>query len=200
MFIWPLSKIEKACAVETDAPKEILKHVYFDGKRLLAADGKIAAIIPVTPDYGDTSTPGVIPRDLIERAQKDSAWAKNRARRRFEVDAREKDASYYCIQNGKSGHAERPAFDYPYPNIDQIVTCATRTAVTTTIALDAQLLHRLAEALCDKNTESEALPVLLEIHAPNDEGTIPPITVKPAGGKTDRIGLLMPLKPNIRQR
>ena len=66
-------KIQKDCkielAVSKDAARESLAHPWFDGKRVIATDGKIMAIVPVEAEDSPRDRPGYVPCGVLKEAR-----------------------------------------------------------------------------------------------------------------------------------
>lgn len=162
-MLFPLNKIELCTAGKKD-PRSYLHHVHLDaeGRRLLATDGHIAVVLPVQPDATDTSGP--ITLDCIKDARKqDYRMALNDA--------------VVTLTNGAI-HA-RP--DAPLTvKIDTVIPAADGE----TIALDAELLYRLAQALVGKEQSH------VRLYIPADSFSA--IRVEPING--NGYGAIMPCR------
>lgn len=169
----PESQIELAASQEES--RYTLKAVKLDvaGKRIMATDGHILAIVPVEVSDGDHD--GLISVDAMKAARKLQRAAKG--------------VPIQANVNGKfsiSGAGQSAEFDLDtgtFPNVDAIIP---KFDGPPTITLDAELLLRLAKAIETKGY-SPAYSVALWIKDANS-----PILVK--GEQDGAIGVIMPCR------
>lgn len=126
--------IEKACS--GDATRPVLRSVYLDMSgtgpngpaRLLATNGRIAAIVPVLSDAADSA--GYIPADALKASRKSKMEAPQ------------------FTANGVCKMADGQEFTRPdhgnFPNIDQVIP---KGETTFSISLDPELLYAVAQAI-----------------------------------------------------
>ena len=66
-------KIHKDCkielAVSKEPHKESLHHPWFDGKRVIATDGRILAVVPVEAEDSPKDRPGYVPCGVLKEAR-----------------------------------------------------------------------------------------------------------------------------------
>src|SRR6478736_5586854 len=187
-------KIPKSILIEKaasgDATRPVLNSVYLDMSgtgpngpaRLLATNGRIAAIVPVLAESSDAA--GYIPADALKAARKAAAKLET--------------ASF--VANGVCTMPDGQAFARPdlgkFPNVDQVIPKGeTKWSVT----LDPELLLAVAEAI------GSARGVTLEF-----SGDGYALRVRPHGNKNaenakgsnvrfapacpDALGLIMPIE------
>jgi hypothetical protein len=143
--------IEKACS--GDASRPVLNSVYLermeDGRsRLLATNGRIAAIVPVLCEEGDAS--GYITADALKAARK--------AAGKLET------ASFTA--NGVCKMPDGQEFARPdlgkYPNVNQVIP---KNETAFTVRLDPELLYRLAESI--GASRGVSLEIIVDTAMPN---------------------------------
>lgn len=152
--------------------------------RLIASDGKALAIVPVDLDADDAAGPVSV--DVMKHARKD-------------VPKRFRDHTSAVRLNGnakimsKDGTIEMPrtAIDPPnsYPNLDTVIP--KQDTLPYTLAIDAEVLFRLADALRGE-FDFGAHIVTLKFKL-NEKGVVDSAILATNG--TDATGVIMPCTP-----
>lgn len=154
-----------------------LNGVLYDikAKRLVATDGHALAVLPHDPDPEDVG--GVIPAEAFKDARK---LAKKAKKRKTELAIlQEADTVTFSVEGLQSASfdlikSQFPAYEGLLPN---------GNIPPLTIALNAELLYKLALALQEEST-------IVHLHI---EGPDKAVIVKPSAAKNS-IGLLMPCR------
>ena len=170
----PESQIELAASTEESRYTTPIKAVKLDvaGKRLMATDGRILAIVPA--EVSEQDHDGLIPVDALKEARK--------------MDKASKGITEIAV-NGKftvnagNRHAEFKLETGNFPNADAVIP---KFDGPPTITLDAELLLRLAKAIQTKGYSTN-YAVALWVKDANSA-----ILVK--GEQDGAIGVLMPCR------
>lgn len=169
----PNTQIELAAS--TEESRYTLRAVKFDveGKRIMATDGHILAIVPCEPAEGDHSS--LIPLDAMKAIR-----TMERASKHVPVQV---TTNGKITAKGGGGTSEFEAMEGQFPNVDMVVP--KDGAWTLTIGLDAELLYKLAKAITPKG---EGLIVKLQIK--DGQSSVKVTTSKLEGA----IGVIMPCR------
>lgn len=149
-----------------------------DNKRIIAADGHIAAIVPILIDEGDTS--GHISADAIVAARK-SATARSRPDKLINIKANgsltlDNNASFPRNDLGK------------FVDIDRVIAPKSHDV----ISLNAKLLLNLAQAIC---LQGEDPIVTLHLTEDRQTGAIRVERFAKKGDAADApFGMIMPVR------
>lgn len=145
-----LPETEIELAAGKDELRYTLKAVKFDveGKRIMATQGHILAIVPCEPSKDDHSA--LIPLDAVKNIRAMQKRAKSVP---VEVHTNSK-----ITAQGPGEQAEFEAMNGQFPNVDMVVP--KDDAATLTIGINAELLYQLARAITPKG---ESLIVKLQI-------------------------------------
>lgn len=127
----PLTKIELAC--EKKANRYILNAVKYDveGKRIIATDGYIVAVVPVEVEDGDVSC--LIPVNAVTAMRK-AKLPKVTLNGHVRIDSTDGSQEFTFVTG-------------QYPNVDAAMPSGEDYAGEPTITLDAEQLLRLAKAI-----------------------------------------------------
>lgn len=171
----PECRIEMATS--TDSEQAVaLTGVFYDikNKRFVATDGHMLAVVPHETEEADLG--GLIPAEAMRDARK---LAKKAKKRDIPLAIlQEADTITFSVEGLQSA-----TFDLvkgEFPNYEAIIP---KNIPKFTIALNAELLYKLAQAI-----QEESMIVHLHCGGPEDV-----IVVKPSSAK-DSIGLLMPCR------
>lgn len=195
MITIPYSKIEKA-VLPPDQGRAELAHVHFDAETqtLRAADGFIAAIIPVeitTTDGQPDDKSGFIPVDAFKTGRKRAG------RSRLYLDASDGIITMpFDNDDAATIQWKRPDAGYRFPDLDALTPNYDPDADdTVSIAFDAKLLATLAETLI-QNDDNPRRPKEAHVRLTFSREKQGPIHVTPIpdnGRVKGRFGLLMPV-------
>jgi hypothetical protein len=138
-------KVHKACSNESFRPA--LCSVRFTGKRLVATDGDILAVVPVISNESDKDTPNNIPAEAIQKAV--SGYKK--------IEAEVYSNGSIEVKN-QTKASEQPSWsrfekvNEKYPAYPRLVVKAKKVAEKPLfkVALNVSMLSRLAEAMGTK--------------------------------------------------
>jgi DNA polymerase III sliding clamp (beta) subunit (PCNA family) len=171
----PDSQIELAAS--TTESRYTLKAVKFDveGKRIMATDGHIAAIVPCEPSAEDHSA--LIPLDAIKGIRAMQKRAKT-----VPVEVRT-NSKITAIGAGET--EEYAPMEGQFPNVDMVIP-KWDAAKPCTIALDAELLLRLAKALTRKG-----MPLHVKLYVKDLQSCV---VVKATYADEGAVGLIMPVR------
>lgn len=173
----PESKIESA-ASQLES-RYMLRAVKFDaeGKRMLATDGHILAIVPV--ETNDNDCTGVLSLETIAAARL--------------AQKQSKSIPINLHVNGKATieapgeiKIEHPLMEGKFPKCDEVVP---KFEGPCTIAFNVDLLLRLADALKQKETGKHIKPRIVQLWIKDRESTV---LVKIRG--SEGIGVIMPCR------
>lgn len=164
-------RFEKKCSVVDDGPA------------LVATDGKVLVVVPVTS--ADYDIEGPLPTDLLKQAKA------RRGRDEIVVEARNGKASA-VTSKGDTLRMDRPVTG-DFPRYDKVIP--KHTSGWLRVALNPKLLLRLAQGLGSEEV------VHMRIQIPEgkggqllpEKGVSAPILVSPAQEGPDSIGVLMPM-------
>lgn len=178
----PNTKFEKCAATKADV-RYYLREPWLDvdGKRLLATDGHVLAVIPVEVDDDDTT--GTVPMDAVKAVRKVS-------KKGGELLLETAHANAYGVRY--------PREECKYPDVDRILEPANNGKGTPDIVVDAKLLYDLAQALIECKTTEPAL-VRLYFKRDDDSGLVDKksaIRVEPMGPNAvaGAFGIIMPCR------
>lgn len=178
MKIYP-HPIERCCEDNENTWRQAIRHVHFDGKRLIATNGRVLVIAPHEGDEGDR--PGLVPAEAFKAMRK---WKRALERGRMILNDKVR------VEGKGAVEYDRPEDD-GFPNVDQIERRAGECGIAVTFGVDARLLLALQEAM---GTNS------IEISAPvPTEGRLrpqvqDPLIVKTVGLKDGQpYGFVMPI-------
>lgn len=183
-------KISPDCKAELvtsdDKKRYALTEPYLDvpGKRLIATDGRMLAITPVTVDDGDVS--GYVPAAALELARKD------KTRKGLSIEINCADPKTVGV-NTPNGNGTFPRLqDLTYPPVDQVMPKADCPAEEeeTTFAINPEMLWRLAQGL-GLNKKSTPCQLVLTVRKSKADGKVlGPIKVSTKQGT----GCIMPMR------
>lgn len=161
-----------------------IEHPYFDGKKVIATNGNMLAIVPVG-DVEEDDTPGYLPKEDLKLDRKN--FPRNQS-------------SLYVRANGlfESKLAgismERPS-GCEFPKYEAVIPAADRKEVK--IVFDLELLIRLFKALGGEAATTKAVELGVPVDeegrlTPPQEGVAFRVRVKDLEGET--LGLLMAMR------
>lgn len=137
----PTAKIEGV--VQQDASRQSLAGVYVDqsGAWLVASDGKCLAAVPVDPEdvRGSGLEGKILPVESLKAARRQT--------KQPEIHM----AEGHCTSSGKLGTVAHPPIDATFPDWHAIVAPITEEEADLVVALNADILLRLARALQGQN-------------------------------------------------
>ena len=177
-MILPDSKIENATS-KNDVARPYLRHVYLDTaeQHLIATDGHILASIPVQTDPGDTA--GFITVDAIKAARK----AKTVIRANDTL----------AVENGPTFPRPTAENEGDFPDYKKVIP--EPSPFDFTIGIDAELLLRLAQAIC---ANPKKPIVRLRFRNAKDEnggyGIAQNLGIRVETFDPDRFGVIMPCR------
>ncbi|RPJ36891.1 MAG: hypothetical protein EHM35_07325 [Planctomycetaceae bacterium] len=183
-MIIPRTKIWQACAKEADRPTLQAVHYNAQAKRLEAADGFILAVNPVLGANGDPDA--LLPAEAVKAAQKMAKSQDDPALQITEGGAAPGLVNRY---KRESYGDPLPLVDGHYPDVNVIMP--KESSVKFMVALDAALLKRLADAICENGSTGVRLY--------QEPGRLDgPILVKPVGDylgreQNENLGVIMPV-------
>lgn len=161
------TKIEKACADKSDE-RGNLRYVYLtEHKTLIATDGHILALNEVI-EPGTVDAPGPLHPGAFVEARK-----KNNANTLIALQDR--------ISFPASDLEFKRSEEHKLPNVDKLFDQTAEHVHV--ISLDADLLHRLAQAICTDGKK------IVKIYAGSDK--LGSVRVEPANSNGN-VGILMP--------
>lgn len=171
--------------------RPVLEHVYLDGDKLVATDGRALAIVPVVLEDGESpaSEPPascMIDGELVRLAEK--VAGKGDAK----IALTEKGAS---VTDKKGAKLERiiPFSDQEtvlqYPQYRQVIPDPEKLIVAT-VSLDAALLLKLAQAMGAESPETRQAIVTLKLTCTEGEEPIQVSTSRNKGA----FGVIMPCR------
>lgn len=181
MIIYPDTKIEAASDPKHVTPCLTDPYLDLEHSAIVATQGHILAVLPVTVD-GDGDTPGPVPAAALKAAR-------SRSNKRD-------DGMRALTLNGKastsdSDHARADAGTFP--DWQRVIPAPESAGFT--VCLDARLIARLADALHDRGNGPQGLRFTFQETDGKPDGTLA-IKVEPVGktaGVEDRIGVIMPM-------
>lgn len=164
-----------------------LEHVYIDGDKLIATDGRALVIVPVVLQDGETPATCMIDGELVRLAEK--VAGKGDAK----IALNEKGASVTDKRGMKLeriipfSNEEDP---WKFPNYKNVIPSSDKPIVAT-VSLDAALLLKLAQALGAENHQmnGQAIVTLKLTSVEGDE----PIQVSTSRNK-GAFGVIMPCR------
>lgn len=168
------------------AKRPVLEHVYLDGDKLVATDGRALAIVPVVLEDGESQATCMIDGELVRLAEK--VAGKGDA----QIALNEKGA---IVTDKKGAKLERiiPFSDQEtvlhYPKYRQVIPDPEKPIVAT-VSLDAALLLKLAQAMgAESHMTGQAIVTLRLI----DTDGLGPIQVSTSRNK-GAYGVIMPCR------
>ena len=152
---------------------EGMKAVKVDGKfaRLIASDGSILAVVPISNCADAAAFEGLIGPEALQTARLLTDATLTIRGERVEVKANEGKLTF-ALPKGN------------YPDCEILLPSRTETACPPTISLDVNLLAKLCKALGNAKAQ-------LWVRAPSQS-----VIVKPCNGPAGVFGLIMPLRPD----
>lgn len=169
-------KFDKKCKPEECVSKDVtriaLNQLYLRNGKLYAADGCVAAIIPVVLE--DTDVEGYVSVDAIKHARKaDKKVSRKTASLSLECNGEIK------LSDGVTFPRESPN-NLTYPDVDKVVPDGTKHRFV--IALNPEFLLRAAEAIGSEDG--------VEIHICDG---LSPIILRPFDKASEALAVLMPM-------
>jgi len=196
------TRIWKAAYPKEEGVREALQGVHYNRgeKRLEATDGLVLAVCPVWLEEDEIAKTGIVPADVLKEAYS-LGRAKSRTPTLEEDDGQftpGRVAAYPYSEDAEKETAKgepRPAIDCIFPNVDQIIP-QYKENFEHIVTLDAKLLLKLAEAICE-DEGNRATPDRLCVRLYKDKtGVYSLVIVKPGFGSSvenGNFGLIMPI-------
>lgn len=194
-------KFDKLCKIHEAAAKDASRYAIADllferddkGARLVATDGRMLAVVPVTDAEGDQ--PGLVSKAAVVEATKGRTKAKPDADLRLPDDKRE----LVLMKHGGLTELPRTQNDQVFPKYTEV---CKEPEDGLTVTFSAELLVRMVKAIGALGVE-DLDGVTFKFHATTEgkgkERKVTgidanmPVKVEPIAGSNESFGFLMPI-------